>query len=104
MFASQVLTLITLAVLSTATIADNEQTWRVHYLANAGVMIARGDTKILFDPFFRNDYGQYDLVPPEMEAELFAGLPPWDGIDAIFISHHHDDHFDPAVVMKYLQS
>ncbi len=104
MIASRILTLITLAVLSTATIADNEQTWRAHYLANAGVMIARGDTKILFDPFFRNDHGQYDLMPPEMEAALFTGSPPWDGIDAIFISHHHDDHFDPALVMKYLQS
>jgi L-ascorbate metabolism protein UlaG (beta-lactamase superfamily) len=66
-------------------------------------MIARGDTKILFDPFFRNDYGQYDLVPQKMEAALFAGTPPWDGIDAIFISHHHSDHFDPAIVMNYLQ-
>jgi L-ascorbate metabolism protein UlaG (beta-lactamase superfamily) len=84
--------------------ADDERSWRAHYLANAGVMIARGDTKILFDPFFRNDYGQYDLMPQEMEAALFAGLPPWDGIDAIFISHHHGDHFDPAVVLKFLHS
>ena len=65
-------------------------------------MSGRGDTKILFDPFFRNDYGQYDLVPEAMEAEIFAGSAPWDGIDAIFISHHHGDHFDPAVVMQYL--
>ena len=97
------LTLIILAVLSNTSFADDEQTWRAHYLANAGVMIARGDTKILFDPFFRNDYGQYDLVPTEMEAALFAGSSPWDGIDAIFISHHHGDHFDPAVVTKFLQ-
>jgi L-ascorbate metabolism protein UlaG (beta-lactamase superfamily) len=95
-------TLIILAVLSTSSYADDGQSWRAHYLANAGVMIARGDTKILFDPFFRNDYGQYDLMPREMEAALFAGVPPWDGIDAIFISHHHGDHFDPAVVMRFL--
>lgn len=66
-------------------------------------MITHGDTKILFDPFFRNDYGYFDLVPREMEAALFSGMPPWDGIDAIFISHHHGDHFDPAVVMKFLK-
>ena len=91
------------ALIATSSIADGEGTWRAHYLANAGVMIARGDTKILFDPFFRNDYGQYDLVPQETEARIFAGVAPWDGIDAIFISHYHDDHFDPAVVLGYLQ-
>ncbi len=100
----RVLALISLTVLSGASFADNKQITRAHYLANAGVMIARGDTKILFDPFFRNDYGQYDLVPQVMEAALFAGEPPWDGVDAIFISHHHDDHFDPDVVKRYMHS
>jgi len=90
-------------MLSTAACADDEQTWQAHYLANSGVMIARGETKILFDPFFRNDYGQYDLVPAELEAALFAGETPWGGIDAIFVSHHHGDHFDPAVVMDFMR-
>ena len=94
---------IIISILFAASSAADEQTWLAHYLANAGVMIERGDTKILFDPFFRNDYGQYDLVPVETEADLFAGSPPWDGIDAMFVSHHHDDHFDPAVVMSYLR-
>ena len=99
----RILTLIALTLLSTSSYADDGQTWwRAHYLANAGVMIARGDTKVLFDPFFRNGYGQYDLVPAALEAEIFAGASPWDGIDAIFISHHHGDHFDPAVVMQFL--
>lgn len=96
------LVLVTLAALFTSSSADEGLAWRAHYLANAGVMIARGDTKILFDPFFRNDYGHYDRVPPALESELIAGSSPWDGIDAIFISHHHGDHFDPAVVMNYL--
>lgn len=96
--------LIILTALSCVSYAGDEQSWHAHYLANAGVMIARGDTKILFDPFFRNDYGQFDLMPPEMESALFAGSPPWDGIDAIFISHHHGDHFEPKVVMRYLRN
>ena len=100
--ACRVLALFAFAWLSTASHAESATTLRAQYLANAGVMIARGDTKILFDPFFRNDYGQYELVPTEMEAAIFAGSPPWDGIDAIFISHQHDDHFDPAIVMQYL--
>jgi len=94
--------LILVAGLAAASHAAQPVTLRAHYLANAGVMIARGDTKVLFDPFFRNDYGQYELVPPAMEAAIFEGSPPWDGVDAIFISHQHDDHFDPAIVMQYL--
>jgi len=101
---TRLLTLIVLTVLPVAAYGEHHETWRAHYLANAGVMIERGDTKILFDPFFRNDYGQYDLVPQDIEAALFAGSPPWSGIDAIFISHHHGDHFDPAVVMRFLRA
>jgi len=95
--------LIILTALCTATYADDDHSWGARYLANAGVMIEQGDTKILFDPFFRSDFGQYDLMPKEIEAALFAGTPPWDGIDAIFISHHHGDHFDPAVVSRFLR-
>lgn len=95
--------MLLLVLLSTAIRADDEQTLQAHYLANSGVMIARAETKILFDPFFRNDYGQYDLVPTDLEAALFAGDSPWDGIDAIFISHHHSDHFDPAVILDFMR-
>jgi L-ascorbate metabolism protein UlaG (beta-lactamase superfamily) len=98
------LALVLLAVLHTAPAAGDELAWDAHYLANAGVMIARGDTKVLFDPFFRNDYGRYDLVPREMESAIFAGSAPWDGIDAIFISHQHDDHFDPAIVASFMRT
>lgn len=95
-------TLILLLLSASSSIADDGQPWHAHYLANAGVMVARGDTKVLFDPFFRKDFGYYDLVPPEMEADIFAGTPPWDGIDAIFISHYHGDHFEPAVIVDFL--
>lgn len=66
-------------------------------------MIAHADSKVLFDPFFRNGFNTYDLMPAKMEADIFAGTPPWNGIDAIFISHYHGDHFDPAVVLEYLE-
>ena len=84
------------------TYADDGHATKAHYLANAGVMVEKGDAKVLFDPFFRNDYGAYDLVPTATEEAIFAGLPPWDGVDAIFISHHHSDHFDPALVVAFL--
>lgn len=76
----------------------------VHYLGNAGVMVKWGQTKILFDPFFRNVFGLYERVPEPIEGALFAGTPPYDGVDAVFISHHHGDHFSPEVVASYLRA
>ncbi len=67
-------------------------------------MVTRGETKVLFDPLFRNGYGQYELVPAEMERALFAGEAPWDGVDAVFVSHYHDDHFSPQVMLEFLRA
>lgn len=74
-----------------------------HYLANEGLMVVNGETKVVFDPLFRNSYGQYQLLPEAMEEALFAGAPPFDGIDAVFISHHHGDHFSPADILRLLR-
>jgi L-ascorbate metabolism protein UlaG (beta-lactamase superfamily) len=74
-----------------------------HYLGNEGVLVVAGESKILFDPLFRNAYGQYELVPEETERALFAGEPPFDGVDAVFVSHYHDDHFTPSVMLDYLR-
>ena len=77
---------------------------RAHYIANMGAMIEQGQTKILFDPLFRNSFDIYDRVPAKIEDALLAGIEPWDSIDAVFISHHHEDHFDPAVILKLLNA
>ncbi|MEM7004678.1 MAG: MBL fold metallo-hydrolase [Pseudomonadota bacterium] len=71
------------------------------YLGNAGVMITQGETKILFDPLFRNGFGQYQLVPPELREQLFEAEPPFDNIDAVLISHAHDDHFNAVDLIRF---
>ena len=95
----QKLVLLILLLSSTRALADAE----AMYLANAGLMVTHGDTKILFDPLFRNDYGTYQLVPADIEAALMAGEPPFAGIDAVFISHNHGDHFSAADLLDYLR-
>jgi hypothetical protein len=78
--------------------------WAPHalYMANEGLMVVQGETKVVFDPLFRNGFGQYQLLPKEMKEALFAGEPPFDGIDAIFISHYHGDHFSPVDILQLL--
>ena len=58
----------------------------VEYLANEGVMIWRGDTKILFDPLYDNSYGTYQMVPDRVRNAIFAGEAPYDGVQAVVTS------------------
>lgn len=72
------------------------------YIANAGVLISHGDNKIMFDPLFTEGFNNYQVAPDEIRVALFAGTPPYDDVDAIFISHAHGDHFSPTDAITYL--
>jgi L-ascorbate metabolism protein UlaG (beta-lactamase superfamily) len=75
----------------------------VTYVANEAVLITSRDKKVLFDPFFHQAFGTYQLVPLETQQAIFSSTPPFDDLTAIVISHAHDDHFDAKDVLKYLQ-
>ena len=81
-----------------------ESTPTAHYLANAGVLITNGETKVVFDPLFRNDFGSYQLLPEAIERALFAGDPPFDGLDAVLISHYHEDHFSAVDILRLMDA
>jgi len=77
---------------------------RARYLGNEGVLVARGQTKILIDAFYADSYGTYLAVPPEIGDALIDGAAPYDGIDAVFVSHIHGDHFSPAPMLAFLRA
>ncbi len=97
-------TLFVSLLLALPTVWSHEDPATARYLANEGVMIEHGETRVLFDPLFNESFGEYQLVPEKMRLALMAGHPPWDGIDAVFISHYHDDHFSPVEVVDYLRA
>lgn len=72
------------------------------YLANEGVLVSAGETSIAFDPVFRVGGAEYQRLPTGLERALFAGEPPFDGLDAVFVSHYHDDHFSPPDLLRLL--
>jgi L-ascorbate metabolism protein UlaG (beta-lactamase superfamily) len=43
-------------------------------------------------------------VPKDIEKALFAGAPPFDGLDAVFVSHNHADHFSPQRMVQLLKA
>lgn len=75
----------------------------VHYIANAGLLIDSGNSKVLFDPLFDNDYGQYYLPPADVRDAILAGKAPFDDIDAVFVSHVHADHFSATDMLTLLR-
>jgi len=100
--------LLALIGLSTLTVSGCAETHHGHshgsaeFIAHAAVMVESGPTKILFDPIFDKDYGSFQLVAPETQSLMMAGQPPFDGVDAVFVSHAHGDHFAAGLVIEYL--
>lgn len=74
------------------------------YIANEGVLIVDGDLNVLFDPLFHDSYGQYRTPSPADRAAMLSGAAPFDGVDAVFISHAHGDHFAADDAVAYLTS
>lgn len=74
------------------------------YIANEGVLVVDGDTKILFDPLFHNSFGQYRVPSEEQRIAILKGTAPFDGVDMLFISHAHGDHFADEDVLVWLNN
>ncbi len=67
-------------------------------ILNAGVMTqmgagADGSLKFLFDPLYDDHFGSLQQMPPELIAAIVSGAAPYDGVDGVFVSHAHGDHF-----------
>ncbi|MFT4937589.1 MAG: ribonuclease BN (tRNA processing enzyme) [Paraglaciecola sp.] len=82
----------------------HEQVHTATYLGNEAVLVTGTKSKVLFDPFFHRNFGQYQLVPKHIKSAIMQGKTPYDDIDAIVISHAHGDHFAAEEVLSYLQA
>ncbi len=73
----------------------------ITYLANEGFLISAGESKVLIDGLFPGIDG-FPRLPADLAADLESGRPPFDGIDLVLVTHHHDDHFGPGEVARFL--
>ena len=77
----------------------------VTYICNDGIFITDGERKVLIDGMIRNTNLAGWITPGA--APLFQienGVPPYDNIDVIMITHNHGDHYSIAAVQNYLSN
>ena len=72
------------------------------FLANEGVLLTAGETRVVIDGLFR-PYKTYAVMPEADRERLETNQPPFDGIDLVLVSHMHGDHFHPESVARHLR-
>ena len=75
----------------------------ITYVGNQGILIEKGDLKVLVDGLHREYKPAYLHLPDSRLEDAVKGKPPFDNIDVILVSHIHRDHFHAETVGKYLQ-
>jgi len=73
-----------------------------HFLANEAVLVTAGETRILFDPLYIHLNG-IQPIPRRIKRRLMAGEDEFEGVDVVFVSHIHDDHFDAEEMVRYMR-
>jgi len=74
------------------------------YIANMGVLVGSGGTKVLIDALFDKPNPEYRAPEPGVLDMIIKGEAPYDGINLALVTHNHPDHFSPAVAIRFLES
>ncbi len=93
---------ILLMVLAAPVAAHDPATGRATSILNEGVMVEHGDTKVLFDPIYDRSFNTYPEMGQDLKSKIINGAAPYDGVDAIFVSHYHGDHFSVPNMLRLL--
>jgi glyoxylase-like metal-dependent hydrolase (beta-lactamase superfamily II) len=94
-----VLVVTLLALLSESAAAQNVE---VTYIGNTGFMISSGKTAILIDALFDEGWDLYSVPSRSTRRDMKMARPPFDDVDAILVTHWHDDHFDANLAAEHL--
>ena len=74
------------------------------YIANMGVLVGSGDTKVLIDALFDKPNPEYRAPAPEALDKIIKGEAPFDGVKLALVTHNHPDHFAAGVAVRFLES
>ena len=74
----------------------------VRYIANAGMLVSAAGRSVMLDAPIRDGIAPYPTSPAAERERLERAEPPYDGVDAVLITHWHEDHFSPEAVAAHL--
>jgi L-ascorbate metabolism protein UlaG (beta-lactamase superfamily) len=80
------------------------QELRITYLANEGVLVECGGTRVLIDALFRDGLEPYARHAPDVQEQLETGRAPFEGIDLALATHFHLDHWDAGAISRFLRN
>lgn len=72
------------------------------YIANEGIVIRQGDVAVIFDPIPLSGFGVYPEPSRQQIRAMMAGEGEFAGLDVIFISHAHRDHFSAKATLALM--
>ena len=73
-------------------------------IANMGVLVSCGGTKVLIDALFDKPNPEYRAPAPETLDKIMKGEAPFDGVDLVLVTHDHPDHFDAGLAVRFLEA
>lgn len=99
------LTLAVLTIVARTALAQAEarRPLELVYVANAGVLVRSGETKVLIDALFEKPNPAYRAPAADAMEKIMGGAAPFDGLDAVLVTHNHSDHFDPSLAVRFLE-
>lgn len=76
----------------------------VRYVANAGLLVTVDGHDLLIDAPIRQGIAPYATSAPEDRQRLESAEPPYDRVEAILITHWHEDHFSAEAIAAHLSA
>ena len=74
----------------------------LRYVANAGMLVSIEGVSFLIDAPTRDGISPYETSPADERTRLEEAKPPYDAVDAILVTHWHEDHFSPEAAAAHL--
>lgn len=82
---------------------DTVKPCTITYIANEGFLIETINSKVLIDALFGGIRGNWCDQPEDSVSNLILkGIPPFDSIDLVLVSHKHSDHFNEQMAITFL--
>ena len=73
-------------------------------LANEGVIVSDGESRVMIDGFVVEPYSVYGGLPAEAVPQFEQQTGIFAGIDVALASHRHHDHNQPRFACAFMQS